>query len=398
MLYWVALLLMVAFFSGFVIAVRLIVKTDDGAYTFLSASSKQGMYFDNALYSDVVKLLKQNYVHSEKIDDKELFYGALKGLVAALDDPYTSFFNPVAYEEFDRELQGSFDGIGAELGIKDDRLTIIAPIVGSPAEKAGLRAGDIIVAIDKKDTGGISLDEAVSLIRGKADTTVALTIFHDTNGGPSLDIAVKRATITLPTVKLTVTDNAIAIINLYSFNSESESQMIDTVRSLQDTQVRGIILDLRNNPGGFLDKAVNIASAWLKPGDVVVREVYQNAHTSKEYTAIQQIPVPDVQTIILVNRGSASAAEILAGALQDYGKATLVGETTYGKGSVQELKTLTDGSALKVTVSQWLTPKGRYINDEGIAPDVVVEMTAEDYAINYDPQLEKAKELINQSK
>ena len=257
LLYWVALLMLVAFFSGFVIAVRLIVKTDSGAYTFSSPSSKQGMYFDNALYTDIVKLLKQNYVHSDKIEDKALFYGALKGLVAALDDPYTSFFNPVAYEEFDRELQGSFDGIGAELGIKDDRLTIIAPIVGSPAEKAGLRAGDIIVAIDKKDTGGISLDEAVSLIRGKAGTLVSLTIFRDTNGGPSLDIAVKRATIILPTVKLTMTDDAIAILNLYSFNSESETQMVDVLRSLQDTQLRGVILDLRNNPGGFLDKAVN---------------------------------------------------------------------------------------------------------------------------------------------
>lgn len=363
------------------------------AYRSTASSTTAIGYFDEQLYAEVLSTLKETYVERQKIDEKKLFYGALQGLVAAIGDPYTAFFSPAEHQQFNEELKGSFEGIGAELGVKEGRLTVIAPLADSPAEKAGLRAGDVILTIDSKESGSLTLDQAVALIRGKAGTIVILTVYRKDNGNTSETISIRRATIVLPTVKVAVADG-IAVINLYNFNNESERQFIKTINDLRTRNIRGLIVDLRNNPGGFLDKSVNIASAWLAKDDLVVREVYYDERLTKDYRAIRQIQAPKVPTVVLVNEGSASASEILAGALQDYAKATIVGSKTYGKGSVQDLKTLRDGSGLKVTISQWITPKGRFINNHGIEPDSTVPMTAEDFRDSRDPQLEKAKQII----
>ncbi|MBI4128597.1 MAG: S41 family peptidase [Parcubacteria group bacterium] len=386
-------LLFAAFLVGYLFG-STSVPPRTGKYT-VEGDSKNLGYFDEKLYAEVLSALKNNYVEKQKIEDKKLFYGALQGLVAAVGDPYTVFFNPTENRQFNEELKGSFEGIGAELGIKDDRLTVIAPLADSPAQKAGLRAGDLILSIDAKETASLTLDQAVALIRGREGTTVALTVYRRENGNGSLTISIRRATITIPSVR-TVVEDGVALISLYNFNNESERQLVRALNDLRDRDLKGLILDLRNNPGGFLDKSVNIASAWLEKDQVVVREHYQDESLNKDYVAIRQITAPAVPTVVLVNEGTASASEILAGALQDYGRASVVGAKTYGKGSVQDLRTLPDGSGLKITISQWVTPNGRLINNQGIVPDVEVKMTAEDFEQNRDPQLEKAKELIRE--
>ncbi len=391
MLFWIAMLLFISFFSGFVIALRVTGVSSNSSVVVAKSLSDVG-YFDEKLYTDVWSLLKNNYVDKKKIDDKKLFYGALQGMVAAVGDPYTTFFDPQASKDLNDELQGSFEGIGAEIGMKDNHLTIIAPLPSSPAEKAGLRAGDTILSIDGKDASALTLDEAVSQIRGKANTTVKLSIYH-IDGKAPIDVTVTRQTITVPAVKEEEQDG-IAIIHLYKFSADSEHEFISALREASAKPIKGLIVDLRNDPGGFLDQAVLIASAWVDTGQVVVREVYHDERLSKEYDAQPQFAAPKVPTVLLVNEGSASAAEILAGALQDYGKATLVGAKTYGKGSVQDLRSLADGSELKITISQWLTPHGRIINGEGITPDKVVPMTQDDYDKKLDPQLDAAKAII----
>lgn len=388
-------ILMVLFFAlGFVSAYHVKRFSDDTpAYALPQQEKLQTIpEFNTDLYARVYAAIKDTYVDPRKISDKELFYGALRGMVDALGDPYTVYLDPVTHEEFTEELDGSFDGIGAEIGIKDDRLTIIAPLANSPAQSAGLRPGDIIVAIDEESALGLTLDEAIARIRGTAGTTVALTIFRSGEEGTK-QISITRQKIVIPSAQLLIEDS-IAIISLYNFNNESEKQLVQSLMSIGNQEIQGVILDVRNNPGGFLDKAVRITSAWLEPGQVVVREVYRNDSLSTAHEAVRQARAPKVPTIVLVNEGSASASEILAGALQDYGVARLLGTTTYGKGSVQDLMSLPDGSGIKVTIAQWLTPLGRIINETGISPDIEVRMTAEDYANERDPQLERAKQIL----
>ena len=395
-LFWMAMLLFVSFFAGFVIALSIVKKSLPVNYDLATETLGREVFFDERLYGAVVDYLKQDYFKRDTLDDKKLFYGALRGVVEAVGDPYTTFFDPQSNKEFAEELNGSFEGIGAELGIRDDRLTVIAPIPGSPAETSGLLAEDVILAIDNKDTRELSLDEAVAAIRGKAGTSVVLTIYRSVQDAPAVtkDITILRSRIQLPTVSARVEDS-IAIVELYNFNSDSERQFIDAIREFSDKDIRGLILDLRNNPGGYLDKAVSIASAWLDEEQLVVRELFNDTRSTNEYAAIRQFRVPDAPTIVLINGGTASAAEILAGALQDHGKATLVGTTSFGKGSVQDIRSLPDGSGLKITISQWITPNGQYINNVGIEPDVRVESTADDIENGRDPQLQKALELLH---
>ena len=383
--FWIAILIFAGFFAGVVSGVKLA-----NPQTYVPENG--GQYFDAQLYEEVSSVLRETFVDPTRINNKDLFYGALKGMVAAVGDPYTTFFDPQENKEFNDELSGSFGGIGAELGMKNNRLTIIAPLPGSPAERAGLRAGDIIVSIDKTDAAGFSLDEAVAAIRGKRGTSVQLAIYH-TESNDLKTVTIRRDTIVVPTVLVKYTSD-LAVMSLYNFNAESEKQFIRGITEIKSHGVRGMILDLRNNPGGFLDKSVQVASAWLQKGVPVVREVAKEK-TTQTYTAVNQIAAPQGPLVILVNEGTASAAEILAGALQDHGKAILIGAKTYGKGSVQEVKELTDGSAVKITISQWVTPNGRLINEVGITPDIIVPMTDADYAAGNDPQLDRAVQYIN---
>ncbi|MFA5023829.1 MAG: S41 family peptidase [Patescibacteria group bacterium] len=349
---------------------------------------------DFNLYWEVWDNLKTNYVDKNKVKDQDLFYGSLKGLAAAVDDPYTTFMDPKTAKEFTDDLAGTFEGIGAEVGMRNDIVTIIAPLDGMPAQKAGLRAGDKIYAVDSKTTVGLTVDEAVKLIRGPKGTKVVLTIIRGTD--KPKDITITRDVIFVKSVKTELRADGIFVIKVSNFNDDTAGLFNDAVNTALLKNPKGIILDLRNNPGGYLDTAVEMASEWIEAGPIVAEQLNNNRRN--EYAAAGHARLKDFPTIVLVNGGSASASEILAGALRDYKKATLVGEMTFGKGSVQTLRDLSDGSALKVTIAHWLTPAGDSINDKGIKPNIEIKLTSADVEKNLDPQFNKALELLKAKK
>ncbi len=346
---------------------------------------------DFSLFWDVWDILQEQYVDKDKLNEKKMFYGALQGLVSSVDDPYTVFMDPKIAQDFEDDLSGTFEGIGAEIGIKNDILTIIAPLSGMPAEKAGLLAGDKVIAIDKESTAGISIDEAVRKIRGPKGTQVTLTISRD--GLDNIeDIAITRDTIIVRSVRTQHRDDNIFVIKISNFNEDTENLFNQAVKEIVEINPTGVILDLRNNPGGYLDTAIEIASEWIEDGVVVIEKFSEEK--KHEYLARGRARLKDYPTVVLVNQGSASASEILAGALRDYEKATIVGKQTFGKGSVQSLEDLRDGSSVKITVAKWLTPNGDCINEQGIIPDQEVELTPEDYNENRDPQTDRAIEIL----
>lgn len=338
-------------------------------------------------------IVKDKYVE-KNIPDIKMYYGAVEGMVASLDDPYSVYFDPDTAKKFATELEGKFEGIGAEIGIKKNQLVVIAPLAGTPAERVGLKAGDMILEIDGTDTAGMPIEEAVSHIRGKGGTQVKLLIYREGMKEPK-DYVITRDVIVIQAVKSKVEkvgDKKVAIITISSFNENAAIKFADAVRSVMLQDPDGLILDLRNDPGGFLDAAVDIAGAWIKD-DVIVTEKFDEIK-KEDYRSDGSAVLSDMPTVVLVNKGSASASEIVAGALQDYGKAKIIGETSYGKGSVQDYVEFDDGSALKITIALWLTPKGRTINKEGIKPDEEVKLTPEDLVAEKDPQMERAKQLI----
>lgn len=342
------------------------------------------------LFWDVWNVAKNDYVH-QPVRDTELFYGALAGIISSLGDPYSVFFDPETAADFKQELEGTFSGIGAELGIKKNQLTIIAPLPDTPAERVGLKAGDQILAIDGRDTTDMALDYAVSIIRGEKGTDVTLAVWRE-GWDKMKDFKITRDKIEVASVKWEMKKD-IAYIEINHFNEDTSRRFNQAVMDLLAKTPKGIILDLRNNPGGFLNAAVEIAGEWIL-NDVVVIEQKDDGKKDEERSE-GLARLQNLKTVVLVNQGSASASEIVAGALQDYGKATLVGEKTFGKGSVQNLEPLPDGSAVKITVAEWLTPKGRLIDKEGIVPDIEISLTEGDYNADRDPQLDKAIEIIN---
>lgn len=363
---------------------------------------KQDVGFD--LFWEVWDTLKKEYVDKEKLNEKEMFYGALKGLVASVGDPYTVFMDPKLSREFEDDLAGTFEGIGAEIGIRKEILTIIAPLEGTPAQKAGLAAGDKIYAINGESTAGMAVDEAVSKIRGPKDSNVTLTVLP-VGSETAKDIVIARSVITVKSIKTEIVssagagesqeekkDNDIFVLKISNFNNDTLDLFNEAVRDILAKNPKGIILDLRNNPGGYLDTAIELASEWVDNG-VIVTEKFSE-EKKNEYLSRGRARLKDYPTVVLVNGGSASASEILAGALRDYKKATIVGEQTFGKGSVQTLREFGDGSSVKITVAKWLTPNGDSINDAGIKPDIEIEMTPKDYEENKDPQMEKAIEIL----
>lgn len=344
------------------------------------------------MFWDVWDALKSKYVDHNKLSDKEMFYGALKGLAESTGDPYTVFMDPKDAQSFSNDLAGTFEGIGAEIGIKNNILTVVSPLAGSPADKAGLKAGDKIYAINDVSTAGISVDDAVAEIRGQKGTTVKLTVIREGVDKP-MDFEITRNTIIVKSVD-TKMDKGIFVITINSFNDDTQDLFDKAVEDAVKAKPKGIILDLRNNPGGYLETAIDVASAWIKNG-VIVTEKFSDTKKT-DFQAKGVAPLDGYKTVVLVNQGSASASEIVAGALKDDGKATLVGEKTFGKGSVQDLEDLPDGSELKITVAKWLTPKGYNINEQGIEPDVKVDLTQKDYDAGKDPQMDKAIQIINQ--
>jgi carboxyl-terminal processing protease len=347
-------------------------------------------------YWKIWRTVKERHV-THSATDVEMFYGSIAGMVGALKDPYSIFLDPEMARKFSEELSGTFDGIGAEIGVKKNQLTIIAPLPDTPADKAGLKAGDKILAIDGADTTGMFVDDAVSRIRGPKGTEVKLMIMREGWKEPK-DFAITRNTIVVESVKWKMASAAdkkrVAVITVSRFNEDTAAGFNQAVRSVLLENPDGLILDLRNNPGGFLDTAVKMAGEWVFRG-VVVKEKMSDG-TSRDYDSDGIARLADLRTVVLVNGGSASASEIVAGALQDYDKATLVGEQTYGKGSVQDYTEYDDGSALKLTVALWYTPKDRSIDKDGIKPDVEVKMTPEDFDADKDPQMDKALELVLQ--
>ncbi len=353
---------------------------------------------DFNLFWDVWDVLYEEHVDRDQLNEKEMFYGALRGLVASLGDPYTVFMNPQIAQEFEDDLAGTFEGIGAQIGIKNDILTIIAPLEDMPAEKAGLRSGDKVYAIDGESTAGISIDEAVNKIRGPKGTEVVLTISRD-GLDKAEDITITRGVIIVKSVKTEIQDqdtelrdDDIFVIKITNFNNDTYNLFNKAAQKIITQDPAGIILDLRNNPGGYLDTAIEIASEWIEDGVVVIEKFSEEK--SNDYLARGRARLKNYPTVVLVNQGSASASEIVAGALQDCGKATIIGMQTFGKGSVQTLEELKDGSSVKITVAKWLTPNGNCISEEGIIPDEEVDLTIEDYEADKDPQMEKAIEVL----
>ncbi len=321
-------------------------------------------------------------------------WGAIEGLANSLGDPYTVFLPPEDEKAFEEMISGSFSGVGMEIGKRDDILTVIAPLKGTPAERAGIRAGDLILKIDDTATNDLAVDEAVARIRGEKGTTVTLTILHEGDEEP-LTIPVVRDTIVVPTLTSEKRPDGVFVITLYSFDAHAIDQFEKAMKEFDWSGSDKLIIDLRGNPGGFLDAAVAIASFFLPEGDVVVREAYtrgeeENVHRSRGYQFIAR----PFETIILVDKGSASASEILAGALSEHDVAKLVGEQTFGKGSVQELVPITRNTSLKLTIAQWLTPNGISISKAGLTPDYPVERTIDDIKAGKDPQLDKAVDLL----
>lgn len=326
------------------------------------------------------------------INPQKLLYGAISGMVRATEDPYTVFLNPDEAKTFEEDLAGTFSGIGAEIGIKKNRLTVIAPLPESPAEKAGLRAGDLINRINDESTSGLAIDEAVMKIRGQEGTEVKLAVER---GGKEQDYVIKREKIEVKSVKYTIEDNILKI-TISRFDENALKLVREAEEAGIQKNVKGVVIDLRNNPGGYLDSSIDIGSEFIEKG-VIVTEKQEKKNKSQTFKASGSGKMTNKDKypiIVLVNEGSASASEILAGAIRDNGRGTLVGEKTFGKGSVQEIENLPDGSQLKVTVAHWYTPKDINISKEGLMPDIEIKLSDDDFSNDRDPQMNKAIELL----
>lgn len=335
------------------------------------------------LYDD----LKENY--DGELDSQALLDGLKDGMVAAAGDTYTEYFSVEETDEFNSQLNGTFEGIGAELGKEGSFIVIIAPIKGTPAEKAGIRPQDIIIEIDGESSTDITVTEAVKKIRGEKGTTVTLTIIRD---GEQLVVPIIRETIDIPSVEYRIEDG-IGIIEISRFSDDTTALVKTAAQKFLDSGVKKVVLDMRGNPGGLLDQAVGVSSVWLSKGSTVLEEK-RGGETIKTFTTSDSPILREVKTVVLIDKGSASASEIVAGALKDNGVASLLGETSYGKGSVQQLINLSNGGSLKVTIARWYTPNGKNIDKEGIEPDTKVERTLEDIKADRDPQLDAAKQQL----
>jgi carboxyl-terminal processing protease len=349
------------------------------------------------MFWDVWQLLKDKYYQGSEIKDKQLFYGAMKGLTDAVGDPYTNFFEPKGAEAFQQALSGKFSGIGAEIGLREGIITVVAPLPDTPAERAGVKAGDLIAKIDGTETTGFSVEQAVSRIRGDKGTKVVLTIVrpNDKSKPEPFNVSITRDEIQVKSVRLKWVEgqDKIAHLEVTNFNTDTIDGLNNAIDQMLKNDVKGIILDLRNDPGGFLDTAAYMAGEWV--GDKVVVKERRQGQIVEQLHGTGKNRLAGIPTIVLVNQGSASASEIVSGALQDYGVATIVGMKTFGKGSVQDYTNLKDGSAIKITIAEWLTPKERTINKTGLEPDIVVDRTSEDYEKSIDPQLDRAVGILN---
>lgn len=347
---------------------------------------------DYAGVEQVYDLLKANY--DGKLDQAKLLDGLKAGLAKATGDPYTQYLDAADAKAFNDELKGSFTGIGAQLGQDEDgNIQIVSPIAGFPAEKAGLRPKDIIVSINDQPTTDMTIDEAVSKIRGPKDTKVTLRIIRDKK--EDLTFTITRADITIPSVTFELINGNIGYIQVSQFSEDTTSLMTAAADELKAKGAKKVLLDLRGNPGGLLESAVDMASLWLPEGRTVLQEKRGGIVVNTYSSVAEGEPVfKGMPTVVLINAGSASAAEIVAGALRDNNAATIMGEKSYGKGSVQEIRELPEGGEVKITIARWYRPNGENIDKKGIKPDKEVKMSDEDYKQDKDPQKDAALQLL----
>jgi len=339
--------------------------------------------------------LNEKNPDARDVSDQNKVYNAISGLVDSLNDPYSVFFKPDQAKIFQEDISGNFTGVGMEVGMKNKVLTVISPLKDTPAYKAGIKSGDKILMINETSTVNMSIDEAIKMIRGEKGTTVTLSIFREGYKEPK-EFKIVRDVINTPVIDTELRGDGIFVIRLYNFSANSAPLFRDALQKFSDAKTDKLLLDLRGNPGGYLDAAVSMSSWFLPAGKPVVIEDYgngeeQNIFRSKGYNIFND----KLKFVILIDGGSASASEIFAGAMQDYKKAVLVGEKSYGKGSVQEVIKITPDTLLKVTVAKWLTPNGVSISQKGLAPDY--EVTAENSILKLrnDPQMDKAVEILN---
>jgi carboxyl-terminal processing protease len=349
---------------------------------------------DISLMWMVWRLLLKHYIEPDQMQVNPMLFGAIEGLVRGVGDQYTTFMTPNENTEFQQSLQGRLQGIGAELTLRDGMIVVVAPLKGSPAARAGLAPKDMIVEVDGEDVRGKNLNQVVHLIRGEKGTLVTLTVIRESES-EALSISIRRDNIKVPSVEYELKETgsgSVGYIELNQFGEGSINEVEDAARNLQKENIEGLILDLRFNGGGFLDGSDELCSLFMKKGKVVTVE-RRNAEPVHHYVSGSPI-APNLPLVILINEGSASASEIVAGALQDHKRATVIGKQSFGKGTVQEVIDLPGGSSLRVTIAKWLTPDGRDIGKEGVTPDIEIEITAEDRENKYDPQMEAALQWL----
>jgi carboxyl-terminal processing protease len=369
---------------------------------------------DFSMFWDVWQRLYRSYIDRASMNNQQMVWGAISGMVNSLGDPYTLFLPPKENKDFKEDLGGQFEGIGAQLGTKDNHIMVIAPLKDMPAEKAGIRAGDYILEVDGEETTGWTVPQAVTKIRGPKGTTVKLSILHE-GTTKAVDVSIKRSEITVASVDSWVKGvsqikeisgvasyntllgkaGKVAYIRLSRFGDHTNDEWSKAVSEIvqaqkSDSSLKGLIFDLRNNPGGYLEGSVFIASEFIRSGTVVSQ--VNSDGTKQDYSVTRKGSLLDIPVVVLINKGSASAAEIVAGALRDYKRATLVGETSFGKGSVQTPEDLSGGAGLHITTGKWLLPKGDSIHKKGVVPEIVIE--DEILEASADGQLAKAVELL----
>lgn len=349
---------------------------------------------DISLLWSVWRLLNRHYIEPQKMEARTMVYGAVSGLVSAIGDPYTLFMTPQDMKVFENALSGTLEGIGAQLDLKEGKVTVVAPLKGSPAEKAGLRTHDIITSVDGKSLDGLGLEGVVSLIRGPKGTAVTLSVLRALSPTP-ITMTVMRDAIHIPSVESKVIATAtgsLGYVAVNQFGDETVAELKKAILEFPAKGLKGLVLDLRFNGGGYLEGATDIVSMFLKSGMVVT---VARRDSAPEVYRVNGSPIlPDIPLVVLINGGSASASEITAGALQDNKRAKIIGTQSFGKGTVQEIIDLPGGSSLRVTTAHWLTPSGHDLGKKGVMPDIVVDRTVEQYEQGYDPQLLAAQDWL----
>lgn len=393
------LVIAVIFFAiGFAVGQKQIEVTKKGFVPKISVTNQlppQNQNIDFSLFWQVFETLPQKYLDKSVFDGQKLLYGAISGMVRSLGDPYTAFLDPKQNEAIKADLAGTYEGVGIQIGFnKDKRLVVIAPLSGTPAQKAGVRAKDLILRIDERDTFDLTLPEAVDLIRGPAGTSVRLELLREGEDKP-IEKEIERAKINVKSVEVEYRSEQkgeMAVIKVTRFGDQTDSEWDSAVSDIGTRNVKGVVVDMRNNPGGLLSGAIHVAAEFMR-GTVVKQEFADGRVES--LAADHEGKLLKMPLVVLVNAGSASASEIFAGAIQDANRAEIVGEKTFGKGTVQDVVDFAGGSGLHVTIAKWLTPRGKSINGSGITPDVIIEFPQQDQEDQKeDPQLKRALEIL----